>query len=69
MKKSVFIRAFFGLAVVMLGVILLLQNFGIINDSVWEIYWGVFWSLGFAMASVSGLFSSRGSWVWGVLLV
>lgn len=69
MKKSVFIRAFFGLAVVVLGVILLLQNFGIINDSVWEMYWGVFWSLAFAMASLSALFSSRGSWLWGVILL
>ena len=69
MKKSLLVRAFFGLMVVGLGVILLLQNFGIINDNAWEMYWGVFWSLAFTMAALSALFSSRGSWLWGVILL
>ena len=69
MKKSIGIRAFFGLMVVGLGVILLLQNFGIINDNAWELYWGIFWGAAFILAGLSAIASSRTSWLWGVILI
>ena len=69
MKKSISIRVFFGLMIVVLGGILLLQSLGLINHSIWSVYWSTFWAAAFILAGLSVLFSSRPSWVWGSCLI
>lgn len=45
MRKDLLARAFFGVMIVALGGILLLQNLDIIKFNNWGIFWGIFWDL------------------------
>lgn len=68
MKKNVLMRVFFGLMVVGLGGLLLLQNLGIINGNVWGMYWGTFWGAAFILSGAVALWN-RGAWFWGTVLL
>ncbi len=68
MKSNFLVRAFFGLALVSLGGVLLLRNFDIVNDDIWSIYWGVLWGSIFVIAGLAALFASR-AWFWGTIML
>ena len=69
MKKSLFLRVFFGLMIIVLGGILLLQNLGIINHDMWQYYGSVFWGLAITVAGVLMTVANRHFWVVGMPLV
>ena len=59
MRKDLLARAFFGVMIVALGGILLLQNLDIIKFNNWGIFWGIFWGSAFILAGLSAIFSKR----------
>ena len=69
MRKDLLARAFFGVMIVALGGILLLQNLDIIKFNNWGIFWGIFWGSAFILAGLSAIFSKRPLWFWGILLI
>lgn len=69
MKKNLLLRVFFGLMVVALGVILLLQNLGVINYDSWRNHSSVFFGSGLICAGVFAVIASVRLWVAGVPLV
>ena len=69
MRKDLLARAFFGVMILALGGILLLQNLDIIKFNNWGIFWGIFWGSAFILAGLSAIFSKRPLWFWGILLI
>ncbi|MDO5343766.1 MAG: DUF5668 domain-containing protein [Candidatus Saccharibacteria bacterium] len=69
MKKNLLLRVFFGLMVVALGVILLLQNLGVINYDIWQQYGALFWGSALTVAGVLAMVANRHFWIIGLPLV
>lgn len=69
MKKSLLLRVFFGLMIVVLGGILLLQNLGVINHDIWQQYGALFWGSALTVAGVLAMVANRHFWIIGLPLV
>ena len=68
MKSNNILRAFFGLAVLLIGGILLAQNLGVIKQIEWKMVWGGIWSAAFVLAGLSTIIN-RKNWIWGIVLL
>lgn len=69
MNKSLLLRVFFGLMIVVLGGILLLQNLGIINHDIWQQYGAFFWGSALMIAGVAMMAANRHFWIAGIPLM
>ena len=70
MKTNNIVRAFFGMAVLLAGGIILAQNLGVIDEklNIWKFFWGGLWSAAFLAAGISTLLRRR-HLIWGVFLI
>jgi hypothetical protein len=68
MKSNNILRAFFGLAVLLIGGILLAQNLGVIKQIEWKMVWGGIWSAAFVLAGLAAIIN-RKNWIWGIVLL
>lgn len=69
MKKDRLVRVAIGLVVIALGVILLLQNLGIISKDMWHVYWSALLGLAFIGSGLLAMFGNRRLWIAGVPLI
>ena len=68
MKRNIVIRAYLGLSIVVVGVILLLRNLHIISFDYWGELWGGF--LSFLLILVGCIILvKRSRWIWGLLFL
>lgn len=67
MKHNTVFRTFFGLSIVVIGAIVLLQNLKIIDFQHWSELWGSLWALLLVVAGATVMAGRQK--VWGALLM
>ncbi len=69
MRKSTIIRAFLGLAIVVVGGILFGHNLGLFEFNYWGEFWATLFGVGLSLAGLLLLLSGQASRLWGALLL
>ena len=67
MRHNIVFRIFFGLSIILIGTIVLLQNLKVIQFQYWPELWGGLWALLLVVAGVTAMAGRRK--IWGALLL